>query len=88
LRGAAIARCQAVARKATMKGYVLGRAMETAEPGVMPNLASFNWKEEISAVSCSYEMVIGCFPGTMMAVSWDECEKAFVRVVMVNIPIG
>jgi hypothetical protein len=66
----------------------LGRAIETAEPGVMPSLASFSWKERMSAVSCSYEMVKGSFPGTMMAVSWDECEKAFVRVVMVKgVPI-
>jgi hypothetical protein len=35
-------------------------------------------------VSCSYEMVRGSFPGTMMAVSWDEWEKALVRVVIVR----
>lgn len=52
-----------------MKGYVLGRAIETAEAGVIPNLASFNWKERMSAVSCSYETVKAGLPGTMMAVS-------------------
>jgi hypothetical protein len=67
-----------------MKGYVLGRAIETAEPGVMPSFASLSWKERMSAVSCSYEMVRGSFPGTMMAVSWDEWEKALVRVVIVK----
>lgn len=66
-----------------MKGYELGRAIETAEPGVMPSFASFCWKETTSAASCLYETVRTCLPGTMMAVESDECEKAFPRVVMV-----
>ena len=69
-----------------MKGYELGRAIETAEAGVIPSFASFFWKARTSAASCLYDTVKALLPGTMMAVSLDEWEKALARVVILNWP--
>lgn len=75
-----MARCHDAARKETMKAYELGRAMETADWGATPSLASFCWKADTSAASCLYETVKAGLPGTMTAVESDEWENVFASV--------
>lgn len=60
---------------------MFGKAIETADWGVTPSLASFFWKESTSAESCLYETVRAGLPGTIMAVVSAAAEKEFERVV-------